>query len=176
MLDGDHARLMEAALPVCLQYGLALAGGYAVKAHGLVDRPSEDIDFATADTAPMEEIMTALAVAYREAGCGVRLLDVDPRKGHLLVTFPQGETDFFAGPELISLCKSVMDEEFSLAALRDQLSFAASYPDESFQRYGIQPDKIADAKRWALEWAQEIGLDMMEDEPWSDPEDLEVGE
>jgi len=47
LLDGDHALLVEAALPVCSRYGLAVTGGYAIKAHGLVDRPSEDIDFAT---------------------------------------------------------------------------------------------------------------------------------
>jgi hypothetical protein len=33
---------VEAVLPVCSRYGLAVAGGYAVKAHGLVERPSED--------------------------------------------------------------------------------------------------------------------------------------
>jgi len=224
MLDGDHARLMEAVLPVCHTYGLALAGGYAVKAHGLVDRPSEDIDFATAGTAPLDEIMTALADAYRKTDCEVRILDVDARKGHLLVTFPHsatyrvdvlkeplnrplvmmefgpviglsdavalkmnafydralprdlldvhGASACFTGPDLISLCKSVMDDEFSPEVLRDQLCFAASYPDESFQRYGIQSDKIAEAKRWALEWSQEIGLDMLETEPWSDPGEL----
>jgi len=47
VLDGDHKALVDAALPVCARYGLAVAGGYAVKAHGLVERPSEDIDFAT---------------------------------------------------------------------------------------------------------------------------------
>jgi hypothetical protein len=47
MLEGDHALLVQAAMPVCTQYGLALAGGYAIKAHGLVDRPSDDVDFAT---------------------------------------------------------------------------------------------------------------------------------
>src|SRR5215469_11359793 len=54
MLDGDHQALVDAALPVCGQYGLAVAGGYAIKAHGLVDRPSEDIDFATATAAPIK--------------------------------------------------------------------------------------------------------------------------
>jgi hypothetical protein len=77
MLDGDHARLVEAVLPVCAQYGLALAGGYAIKAHQLVDRPSEDIDFATAASAPSGEIMSALARAYRASGCEVQILDVD---------------------------------------------------------------------------------------------------
>lgn len=63
MLDGDHKALVDAALPVCARYGLAVAGGYAVKAHGLVTRPSEDIDFATGTAAPMEEIVAALAAA-----------------------------------------------------------------------------------------------------------------
>jgi hypothetical protein len=53
MLDGDHKALVDAALPVCARYGLAVAGGYAVKAHGLVQRPSEDIDFATGTAAPL---------------------------------------------------------------------------------------------------------------------------
>lgn len=72
---------MDAALPVCAQYGLAVAGGYAVKAHGLVQRPSEDIDFATGTSAPMEEIVAALAAAYRKAGFEVQVLDIEGRKG-----------------------------------------------------------------------------------------------
>jgi hypothetical protein len=31
----------------------------AVKAHGLAERPSEDIDFATGTAAPIEEIVAA---------------------------------------------------------------------------------------------------------------------
>ena len=72
LLEGDHALLVEAALPVCSRYGLAITGGYAIKAHGLVDRPSEDIDFATRHLAPVEEITEDLAAAYRKAGCPVR--------------------------------------------------------------------------------------------------------
>jgi nucleotidyltransferase AbiEii toxin of type IV toxin-antitoxin system len=92
MLDGDHRALVEAVLPVCSRYGLAVAGGYAVKAHGLVERPSEDIDFATGAAAPVGEIVAELAAAYRVAGFTVQVLDADGRKGHLLVTFPLGGT------------------------------------------------------------------------------------
>jgi hypothetical protein len=53
VLDGDHKALADAALPVCARYGLAVAGGYVVKAHGLVERPSEDVDFATCTAAPV---------------------------------------------------------------------------------------------------------------------------
>jgi hypothetical protein len=220
MLDGDHARLVAAALPVCAKYGLALAGGYAIKAHHLVDRPSEDIDFATAATASMDEIMSALASSYRAAGCDVQVLDVDLRKGHLLVSLAEGGTyrvdvlkeplnhpltmtEFgpvialrdavalkmgalhdralprdlmdihgaaahFSGPELIALCRAALDEEFRLETLRDQLDYAAMYPDEAFSRYGCDPALISDMRTWAQEWSTQIGLDLAEAEPWSD--------
>lgn len=92
MLDGDHKALVEAVLPVCSAYGLAVAGGYAVKAHGLIERPSEDIDFATGTAAPIGEVVAALAAAYRTADFTVQVLDADGRKGHLLVTFPLSGT------------------------------------------------------------------------------------
>lgn len=225
MLDGDHARLVEAALPVCTQYGLAIAGGYAIKAHGLVERPSEDIDFATAASASLEEIIAALADAYTRAGYQVEVLAVDARKGHLLVSFPltgtyrvdalkeplnhppatmdfgpvialpdavalkmgalhdrglprdlldiYGATAHFTGPELISLCRGALNEEFSLEDLRDQLGYAATYPDEAFARYGCAAGLIGDVKAWAQEWSVQIGLDLAEAEPWSDDDDDE---
>jgi predicted nucleotidyltransferase component of viral defense system len=89
-LEGDHALLMHAALPVCDRYGLVLAGGYAIKAHGLVSRPSDDLDFATANPAPVEEIAAALAAAYERAGVEARVVSAEGRKGHLAVVLPTG--------------------------------------------------------------------------------------
>lgn len=43
-----HLRLAEIGLRVAARYGSALAGGYAVQAHGFLDRPSEDVDLFTA--------------------------------------------------------------------------------------------------------------------------------
>jgi hypothetical protein len=57
-----------------------------------VERPSEDIDFATGTAAPIEEIVAALAAAYHAVGFEVQVLDAEGRKGHLLVTFPIGGT------------------------------------------------------------------------------------
>jgi len=79
-------------LPACSRYGLGVAGGYAVKAHGLVERPSEDIDFATGTAAPVAEIVDELAAAYRSAGFTAQVLDADGRNGNVLVTFPLGGT------------------------------------------------------------------------------------
>jgi len=42
--------------------------------------------------ARMEEIVAALAAAYRTVGFEVRVLDVEGRKGHLLITLPPGGT------------------------------------------------------------------------------------
>ena len=81
MIEGDHALLVEAVLPVCAQYGLALAGGYAIKAHGLVTRPSDDVDFATGHSSPVEEITEALADAYRRAGFEAQVLGQVAGKG-----------------------------------------------------------------------------------------------
>lgn len=39
-----HRRLAEIGLRVGGKYGFALAGGYAIAAHGILDRPSEDVD------------------------------------------------------------------------------------------------------------------------------------
>ena len=39
-----HRQLAEIGLRVGARYGLALAGGYAIAAHGILERPSEDVD------------------------------------------------------------------------------------------------------------------------------------
>jgi hypothetical protein len=42
--------------PVFERYGLLLAGGYAFRAHEILHRPSQDLDFATRDNTPLPEI------------------------------------------------------------------------------------------------------------------------
>ncbi len=46
-MEPRHRRIAEIALAVAGSYGLALAGGYAVRAHGLGSRPSGDVDLFT---------------------------------------------------------------------------------------------------------------------------------
>jgi Nucleotidyl transferase AbiEii toxin, Type IV TA system len=47
-MDPRHRQLAEIALEAAGgEYGLALAGGYAVRAHGMGDRPSGDVDLFT---------------------------------------------------------------------------------------------------------------------------------
>nr|WP_233625521.1 nucleotidyl transferase AbiEii/AbiGii toxin family protein [Actinoplanes sp. ATCC 53533] len=47
-MDLGQQRLAEIGLRVAGRYGFALAGGNAVQAHGILSRPSEDVDLFTA--------------------------------------------------------------------------------------------------------------------------------
>jgi hypothetical protein len=49
-VDPVHHRLAKIGLTAAQRYGFALAGGYAVQAHGILERPSEDIDLFTPGT------------------------------------------------------------------------------------------------------------------------------
>ncbi|GAA3099584.1 nucleotidyl transferase AbiEii/AbiGii toxin family protein [Streptosporangium carneum] len=84
-------RMLQAVLPACTRFGLVLAGGYAMNAHGLTERPSNDLDFATAAETPLPEVADGIADAFREAGLDVTVVEVTPRMGRLVVSDPVTE-------------------------------------------------------------------------------------
>ncbi|MEU7906849.1 nucleotidyl transferase AbiEii/AbiGii toxin family protein [Actinoplanes sp. NPDC049118] len=51
-MDGFHRALTEIVFHAGDDLGLVLAGGYAISAHNLTSRPSQDVDFATAAAVP----------------------------------------------------------------------------------------------------------------------------
>jgi hypothetical protein len=68
-----HRRLATIGLRVGAGYGFALAGGHAVAAHGILQRPSEDVDLF-ADWQRRVDFPAAVDVviaAYRDEGYGV---------------------------------------------------------------------------------------------------------
>lgn len=83
-----HRRLLADALELGSPYGLALMGGYAIQAHGLVSRPSQDLDFATVHPAGMPEIITALTNGLTARGWDITVIDVRPLKARFLATAP----------------------------------------------------------------------------------------
>ncbi|WP_413755205.1 nucleotidyl transferase AbiEii/AbiGii toxin family protein [Streptomyces sp. MMBL 11-3] len=87
-LPEHHRRLLAHALAAGRPYGLALMGGYAIQAHGIVHRPSQDLDFATEHPAGMTEIMERLTAALTERGWRVTVVDVAPLKARFLATDP----------------------------------------------------------------------------------------
>ncbi|MEU1120069.1 MULTISPECIES: nucleotidyl transferase AbiEii/AbiGii toxin family protein [unclassified Streptomyces] len=83
-----HRRLLADVLDVGGVYPLALTGGYAVQAHGLVNRLSQDLDVATENPERMEDIATAVRTGLEELGWRVRALETDPLSARLIVTDP----------------------------------------------------------------------------------------
>ncbi|MFF2367744.1 nucleotidyl transferase AbiEii/AbiGii toxin family protein [Streptomyces sp. NPDC058122] len=85
-LPDHHRRLLLDALAAGHPYGLALMGGYAVQAHGIVHRPSQDLDFATEHPASMVEIVDQLAQSLSGQGWRITVIDVAPLKARFLAT------------------------------------------------------------------------------------------
>lgn len=83
-----HRRLLADVLAVGGVYPLALTGGYAVQAHGLVDRLSQDLDVATENPDRMEDIAAAVRNGLEQRGWRVRALETDPLSARLIVTDP----------------------------------------------------------------------------------------
>jgi hypothetical protein len=73
-MDPFHERLARVALEVAASYGFALAGGYAVQAHGFLDRPSADVDLFAEASARFDfsEAVDAVIAAYQRDGLEAR--------------------------------------------------------------------------------------------------------
>jgi hypothetical protein len=87
-LPDHHRRLLADALTSGRPFGLALMGGYAVQAHGLVHRPSQDLDFATEHPAAMSQIIEQVTHSLSERGWHVSVIDIAPLKARFLATDP----------------------------------------------------------------------------------------
>ncbi|MFJ3996057.1 nucleotidyl transferase AbiEii/AbiGii toxin family protein [Streptomyces sp. 35M1] len=205
-----HERLLADILDLGSPYPLVLTGGYAVQAHGLVERFSRDLDVATENPAPMQEIVASLTAGLGARGWRTTHVQTDPLSGRFLVTDPdtgeECEVDvlkeaFWAPPaqtpygpvlslddvigtkvraladrgtvrdlidvqaashhrstaDLESLGRRRAHDEFSLEDLRDRLIGADWYEDEDYTAYGLTSRQIEELKAWALEWAEDLG-------------------
>ncbi|NUU23864.1 MAG: nucleotidyl transferase AbiEii/AbiGii toxin family protein [Streptomycetaceae bacterium] len=75
-MDAWHERLIRVGLDaVAADFGFALAGGYAVNAHGVVRRPSDDVDLFTSieRSREMGAATDRVAAAYEAGGCAVEV-------------------------------------------------------------------------------------------------------
>lgn len=89
-MDPFHARLARLALGVAAGYGFCLAGGYAVQAHGFVDRVSKDVDLFTtmAAAADFPVAQAEVAAALRADGLDVVVERAGPTFARLAVSDP----------------------------------------------------------------------------------------
>jgi hypothetical protein len=69
-VDDLQNQLARLGLVTLAQSGFALAGGYALQAHGLTHRLSEDIDLFTDrwNTEAFERAVESVSTAHRDAG------------------------------------------------------------------------------------------------------------
>lgn len=77
-MDPFHRQLARIAFDASDDFGLVLAGGYAISAHHLTSRPSRDLDFATVSSLPLDVIAHRLAGVYRGAGYDVQIIETAP--------------------------------------------------------------------------------------------------
>lgn len=83
-----HARLLADVIALGSPYPLVLTGGYAVRAHRLVSRPSQDLDVATENPTPMADIAATLRVGLEARGWQVQALETAPLSARFTVSDP----------------------------------------------------------------------------------------
>ncbi|MFF1305877.1 nucleotidyl transferase AbiEii/AbiGii toxin family protein [Streptomyces sp. NPDC058307] len=83
-----HARLLADVIALGSPYPLVLTGGYAVRAHRLVDRPSQDLDVATENPAPMADIAGVVRAGLEARGWKVQSLETAPLSARFTVSDP----------------------------------------------------------------------------------------
>jgi nucleotidyltransferase AbiEii toxin of type IV toxin-antitoxin system len=67
-LDELHRRVATVALRVANRYGFALGGGNALIAHGLITRPTQDVDLFTNEETGVEAAAGSVEAALQDAG------------------------------------------------------------------------------------------------------------
>ncbi|MFC9277956.1 hypothetical protein [Streptomyces collinus] len=87
-LPTPHHRLLSDVVGVGGPFGLVLAGGYALQAHGLLERPHANVDFATESPKGMDRIACAVGAALEARGRLVRAGRTTGRTAELTVTDP----------------------------------------------------------------------------------------
>ena len=87
-LPEPHRRLLADAVTAGAPYGLVLAGGYALQAHGLILRPHANVDLATESGEAMDRLAGAVAAALEARGRTVRPGAATARTAQLTVTDP----------------------------------------------------------------------------------------
>lgn len=220
-MEDLHRELARIAFTAGDDLGLMLAGGYAIRAHGLTERPSGDLDLATSAKLDLPSIVDRLSDTFQQNGFDVELIESKPRMARLQVTRGSSvcEVDllkeaveppalFELGPVLTlddavglkvrPLADRALHRDFidvhaaatkagytwpdlerlgerhtpnwSLADLADRLSAIDLRDDITFTAYGLTDDQVAEIRRWAQAWADDILSRLAASDPLHEPE------
>lgn len=80
-LEAFQAEIAEVALRAIDHHGFALAGAGALLAHGVISRPTQDLDLFTPAEGGAGEVSAALLAALTDAGCQVHVLESAEQHG-----------------------------------------------------------------------------------------------
>ncbi|MGH3205939.1 MAG: nucleotidyl transferase AbiEii/AbiGii toxin family protein [Streptosporangiaceae bacterium] len=78
-IDDAHRSIIEVIQPVLAKYGYGLAGGNALRVHGLSTRPTRDVNMFTSREGAVKPAVPEVEAALRAAGFDV---EFDNRGGH----------------------------------------------------------------------------------------------
>lgn len=94
-MEPRHERIAKIALAAGARYGLALAGGYAVAAHGIGNRPSGDVDLFTSwqHRDEFHALTTAVVSALESAGYKASVIISAETFARLTATDPVGGSE-----------------------------------------------------------------------------------
>ena len=70
-----HGQVAVIALRAAGPHGFALGGGNALIAHGIIDRPTQDVDVFSDEQGGVEAAADAVEAALRDAGFGTERRD-----------------------------------------------------------------------------------------------------
>jgi hypothetical protein len=91
-MEPRHEQIARIALAAGARHGLALAGGYAVSAHGMGNRPSGDVDLFTSwqHRGEFAELAAAVVAALEDAGYKVSVIMSAETFTRLSLAGPEG--------------------------------------------------------------------------------------
>ena len=170
-MEPRHERIARIALAAGGRYGLALAGGYAVSAHGMGSRPSGDVDLFTSwqRRAEFPELAAAVIAALEAAGYKAsvimsaetftRLILTDPADGteekiELSVDWRAHEpVQLDVGPVLHA---ANADHGFDRLLFADALGALTQITDTAFAEYRADPAAVTDMRHRFAHWRSEL--------------------
>ncbi|MGV9321324.1 hypothetical protein [Streptomyces sp. NPDC003660] len=153
----SHQRLLADVVSAGSPYGLVLAGGYALEAHGVVGRGHGNLDFATESPEAMESIARGLGGALEARGRTVRTGAVSALTAQLVVGDPQSGEDVD-----LALHKEAFWQPSELTAYGPALSLVDAVGTKIRALYdrGAAVDLVdarAAAERFSLPELEELG-------------------
>lgn len=93
-LDPLHARVISIASALPEARTIALAGGGAMLAHGIVDRATKDVDlFTDRDSEEAVSVAAALRVALESAGFRISPAPRPPHENRFVAVEPESEAE-----------------------------------------------------------------------------------